>query len=102
MVIDYKTQKITFGKHLPVEAADFELPLRLHRLATVRGTVDGTHPADFVVDTGGEVISISQATATSLGKPEPARKIKLQVFGSSGWDRDAFLMPGVNLSFDRR
>ena len=101
MVIDYKTQKITFGKHLPIEASDFVLPMRLHRLATVRGTVDGTHPADFVVDTGGEVISISQATATSLGKPEPARKIKLQVFGSSGWDRDAFLMPGVNLSFDR-
>ncbi len=101
MVIDYKTLKITFGKHLPAEAADFELPMRLHRLATVRGTVDGTHPADFVIDTGGEVISISQATATSLGKPEPARKIKLQVFGSSGWDRDAFLMPGVNLSFDR-
>jgi Flp pilus assembly protein TadD/predicted aspartyl protease len=101
MVIDYKTQKITFGKHLPAEAADFELPMRLHRLATVRGTVDGTHPADFVIDTGGEVISISQATATALGKPEPERKIKLQVFGSSGWDRDAFLMPGVNLSFDR-
>jgi predicted aspartyl protease len=101
MIIDYKTQKITFGKHLPVEAADFELPLRLHRLATVRGTVDTTHPADFVVDTGGEVISISQATATSLGKPEPARKIKLQVYGSSGWDRDAFLMPGINLSFEK-
>jgi predicted aspartyl protease len=101
MVIDYKTQKITFGKHLPVEAADFELPLRLHRLATVRGNVDGSHPADFVVDTGGEVISISQATATSLGKPEPARKIKLQVYGSSGWDRDAFLMPGINLNFDK-
>jgi len=99
MVIDYKTQKITFGKHLPTEAADFELPLRVHRLATVRGMVDNTYPADFVIDTGGEVISISQATATSLGKPEPARKIRLQVFGSSGWDRDAFLLPGVSLSF---
>jgi len=22
------------------------------------------------------------------------------VFGSSGWDRDAFLLPGVNLAFD--
>ncbi|HEX4348586.1 MAG TPA: aspartyl protease family protein [Vicinamibacterales bacterium] len=101
MVIDYKTQKITFGKHLPEEAADFELPLRLHRLATVRGNIDGSHAADFVVDTGGEVISISQATATSLGRPEPTRKIKLQVYGSSGWDRDAFLMPGVNLNFDK-
>jgi predicted aspartyl protease len=100
MIIDYKTRKITFGKHLPDEASDFELPLRLHRLATVRGTVDGVHAANFVIDTGGEVISISRATAASLGRPEPARKIQLKVFGSSGWDRDAFLLPGVNLAFD--
>jgi Flp pilus assembly protein TadD/predicted aspartyl protease len=100
MIIDYQTNKITFGKHLPVEQADFELPLRMHRLATVRGTVDGKHQANFVVDTGGEVISISQATASALGRPEPARRIALKVFGSSGWDKDAFLMPGVDLAFD--
>ena len=70
MIIDYKTRKITFGKQLPPEPADFELPLRLHRLATVRGTVDGTQPANFVVDTGGEVISISQATRR---RARPAR-----------------------------
>jgi tetratricopeptide (TPR) repeat protein len=103
MVIDYQTKKITFGKHLPPEPADFTLPLRLHRLATVRGTVDGKHPANFVVDTGGEVISISTATAsalTALGRPAPNRRIALKVFGSSGWDKDAFLLPGVDLSFD--
>jgi tetratricopeptide (TPR) repeat protein len=100
MVIDYKTHKLTFGKHLGEEPKDFELPLRLHRLATVRGIVDATHQANFVVDTGGEVISISQATATSLHKPETARRIALKVYGTSGWDPDAFLMPGVNLSFD--
>ncbi len=100
MVIDYKTHKLTFGKHLPDEPKDFELPLRLHRLATVRGTVDGNHQANFVVDTGGEVISISQATATSLRKPETGRRIALKVYGTSGWDPDAFLMPGVDLLFD--
>jgi predicted aspartyl protease len=100
MVIDYKTKKITFGKHLPTEPSDFNLPLRLHRLATVRGTVDGVHPANFVVDTGGEVISISRATASAIGRGEPTRKIALKVFGSSGWDKDAFLLPGVDLSFD--
>jgi len=100
MIIDYKTRKITFGKHIPPEASDFELPLRLHRLATVRGTVDGAHTANFVVDTGGEVISISRATATAIGRNEPARKIALKVFGSSGWDKDAFLLPGVDLRFD--
>ena len=100
MVIDYKTHKLTFGKHLPEEPRDFELPMRLHRLATVRGTVDGSHLVNFVVDTGGEVISISQSTATSLKKPETGRRIALKVYGTSGWDPDAFLMPGVDLLFD--
>lgn len=99
MIIDYGTHQITFGKHLPEEPADFELPLRMHRLAMVRGTINGTLPANFVVDTGGEVISISQATMTAMDR-EPARRIALQVFGSSGWDREAFLLPGVDLSFD--
>ncbi len=101
MIIDYRTRKITFGKRLPAEPHDFELPLHLHRLATVRGTVDGTHPANFVVDTGGEVISIRQAMAAAIGKQTPPRRIALKVFGSSGWDKDAFLLPGVDLSFDR-
>jgi predicted aspartyl protease/Flp pilus assembly protein TadD len=98
MIIDYKSHKLTFGKHLPMEPSDFELPLRLYRLATVRGTVGGL-PANFVVDTGGEVISISQATASALGKPQ-GRRIALKVYGTSGWDDDAFLMPGVDLKFD--
>jgi tetratricopeptide (TPR) repeat protein len=100
MIIDYKTHKLTFGKHLPEEPKDFELPLRLYRLATVRGTVDTAHKANFVVDTGGEVISISQATATALERPQTGRKIALKVYGTSGWDDDAFLMPGVDLAFD--
>jgi tetratricopeptide (TPR) repeat protein len=100
MVIDYKTHKLTFGKKLAEEANDIELPLRLHRLATVSGMVDGGHKVNFVVDTGGEVISISQATATALNKPQTGRKIALKVYGTSGWDDDAFLMPGVNLAFD--
>ncbi len=100
MVIDYKTHKLTFGKKLADEPWDIQLALRLHRLATVAGTVDGGHKANFVVDTGGEVISISQATATALNKPQTGRRIALKVYGTSGWDDDAFLMPGVNLAFD--
>ena len=101
MVIDYRAKEITFGKHLPQEPADFELPLRLYRLAMVSGVVDGGTRTSFVVDTGGQVISISQAVAASLGRPEGQRRIALQVYGTSGWDRDAFLLPGVNLAFDR-
>jgi hypothetical protein len=100
MVVDYDTHKITFGKHLPDEESDVVLPLRMHRLATVLGTIDGTHRTNFVVDTGGEVISISRATASSLNRPPPTRRISLRVFGASGWDKDAFLMPGVNLAFN--
>ena len=100
MTIDYKTHKLTFGKHLPPEPQDLELPLRLYRLATVRGTVGADHQVDFIVDTGGEVISISQATAAALDRPATERRIALKVYGVSGWDRDAFLMPGVDLAFD--
>src|SRR5215831_6085309 len=101
MIIDYGTKKLMFGKHLPVEPSDMELPLRVYRLATVRGLVAKEHQASFVVDTGGEVISISQATANKMPTKEGQRKIALKVYGSSGWDKDAFLMPGVDLSFDK-
>jgi Flp pilus assembly protein TadD len=99
MIIDYKTHKLIFGKHLPDEPRDFELPMRVNRLATVLGTVDGRH-TNFVVDTGGEVISISSATASTLTKHDTGRRIALKVYGTSGWDPDAFLMPGVDLMFD--
>jgi predicted aspartyl protease/Flp pilus assembly protein TadD len=99
MTIDYQAHKLTFGKHLPQEASDLDLPLRLYRLATVRGVVTGDHPVSFVVDTGGEVISISHSTADAIGKPD-ARKIPLKVWGTSGWEKDAFLMPGVDLAFN--
>ncbi len=99
MTIDYKTHKLTFGRRLPAEPVDFELPLRLYRLATVRGIVSGDHAANFVVDTGGEVISISQATANAIAKTD-VRRIPLKVWGTSGWEKDAFLLPGVDLAFD--
>ncbi len=101
MIIDYKRRQLTFGRHLPQEPSDFELPLRMHRLATVRGLVDRDHPTSFVVDTGGEVISISKTMAASLGREGSEHRIPLKVYGTSGWDRDAFLLPGVDLSFDK-
>jgi Tfp pilus assembly protein PilF/predicted aspartyl protease len=99
MTIDYATQKLTLGRHLPAEKAEFTLPMRHHRLSMVRGMINQTRPTYFVVDTGGEVISISTATADDINQ-EVSRKIALRVYGTSGWDRDAFLMPGVNLKFN--
>ena len=66
MTIDYSLKKLTIGEHLTDESSDITLPLRMHRLAMVRGLINAERPAYFVVDTGGEVISISKATADAL------------------------------------
>jgi predicted aspartyl protease len=97
MIIDYDKKLLTIGRRIKM-APEIEVPLRLHRLAMVRGVVN-SRPASFVVDTGGEVISISQATAGSLSVDPAFRRIPLKVYGTSGWDRDAFLMPNVDLEF---
>ena len=98
MVVDYEHQQLVIGRSIPADAADIELPLRFHRLATVRGQVDGG-PANFIVDTGGQVISISTEMASSLESAEGRPHIPLKVYGTSGWDRDAFLLPSVDLAF---
>jgi|RhiMethySRZTD1v2_1073278.scaffolds.fasta_scaffold00155_54 Flp pilus assembly protein TadD len=100
LTIDYQKQLLTIGQKLPDAPADYRIPMRMHRLAMVRGMLNENHPTYFVVDTGGEVISISSDTADAL-PPSPYRRIPLRVWGTSGWDRDAFLMPGLNLDFDR-
>jgi tetratricopeptide (TPR) repeat protein len=99
-ILDYKRHELVLARTLDGEAGNAEMPLWFSRLATVRGVINGNRPASFIVDTGGEVVSISLDTARGLS-PQPAgRRIPLQVFGTSGWDRDAFLMPGVTLAFD--
>jgi Flp pilus assembly protein TadD/predicted aspartyl protease len=100
VVIDYDRQQLLMGTALPTETAEIELPLRMHRLAMVPGLVQGG-PASFILDTGGQVISISTDTASGLERNE-MRNIPLKVYGASGWDRDAFLMPGVNLNFSEK
>jgi len=99
MTIDYQRRMLTIAKNLPVHEADFRLPMRIHRLAMVKGTLNNTRPAYFVIDTGGEVISISADMADTLETRAP-RRIPLKVYGTSGWDREAFLLTGVDLNFD--
>jgi predicted aspartyl protease len=99
MIVDYQRRELTFGRTIS-ERGEIEVPLYLYRLAMVRGLVNDREPASFVVDTGGEVISISTVMASALG-PSRIRRIPLKVYGSSGWDRDAFLLPGLDLAFDR-
>ena len=98
-VIDYENHHMIVARQLPDTPADIELPMRVNRLAVVRGIVNEEHPRSFVVDTGGEVVSLSIGTAGSIGLVPP-RYIPLRVYGTSGWDQDAFLLPGVQLAFN--
>jgi predicted aspartyl protease len=100
MTIDYRLRLLTLGSALPRGNYAVEMPLWMHRLAMVRGVLNGAHPTNFVVDTGGEVISISTITADAIQPDPPTRKIGLKVYGVSGWDRDAFLMPFVDVAFN--
>ena len=98
--IDYRRRLLTMARDLPDAAADFVLPMRLHRLATVTGSVNGKTSVPFVIDTGGEVLSISRSTADAIAVVPP-RHIGLKVYGTSGWDPDAFLLTGIHVAFDR-
>ena len=102
MAVDYRKRTITLARHLPADAvrADETMRLWMTRLATVRGMVGDQHPRSFAVDTGGQVISISTDTAKALPTIPGAPRIALKVYGASGWDRDAYLLQGVNLSFN--
>ena len=67
MTIDYQKRLLTIGRSLPpTDAATTGCRCACHRLAMVRGVLNSNHPAYFVVDTGGEVISISAETASAL------------------------------------
>jgi Flp pilus assembly protein TadD/predicted aspartyl protease len=100
MRVDYVRRELVMTRRLESAGYDTELPLRMHRLAMVLGRVNGTHRATFVVDTGGELISISQTTAGLIQRHATFRRIPLKVYGTSGWDTDAFLMPNVDLEFN--
>jgi Flp pilus assembly protein TadD len=99
VVVDYVREEALFSRALPDGEADVRLPMRMNRLPLVRGVLNSTYPAYFVVDTGGEVISISADTALGLAMP-PVRRIPLRVLGMSGEDANAFLLPGVDLDFN--
>ncbi len=99
VAVDYQTRQITLGKTLPYAPAEITLPMRMHRLPMVRGRLNGTHAFSFLVDTGGEMMSLSTEAAEALG-PLPERRIRLRVFGLAGLDETAFLLPGVDLSIE--
>jgi Flp pilus assembly protein TadD len=99
VTVDYSQKRVVLARALADETTDLTLPMRIQPLPLIRGTLNSTHPAYFVVDTGGEVISIGSDTA-SLLEMESARHIPIRVLGMSGLDEEAFLLPGVDLEFE--
>jgi Flp pilus assembly protein TadD len=98
--VDYGQKRVVLARALTETApAGVTLPMRVQPLPLIRGTLNSMHPAYFVVDTGGEVISIGSDTADLL-EMKPARRIPIRVLGMSGPDEDAFLLPGVDLDFE--
>ncbi len=99
--VDYGRKRVVLARALTDEepADGITLPMRVQPLPLIRGTLNSTHPAYFVVDTGGEIISIGADTADLLGM-ESVRHIPIRVLGMSGQDEDAFLLPGVDLDFE--
>ena len=99
--VDYGRKRVTLARVLTDDepATGITMPMRVQPLPLIRGTLNSTHPAYFVVDTGGEIISIGAETADLLGM-KPARHIPIRVLGMSGPDEGAFLLPGVDLDFE--
>lgn len=95
--VDYGRGVLTMARSLAPSDFPIRLPMRMHRLATVRATINGTTPVSFVVDTGGTAVSVSRKVASRLDVDPDTRLVPARVFGTSGWDRGAFLLPFIDI-----
>jgi tetratricopeptide (TPR) repeat protein len=93
MRLDYRHNRLIIARVLPEKDYDIRLQLRQQRLAMVRGTVNGETPASFVLDTGGDATALSRHLADRLKVDTQIRKLPIRVWGTSGWDRTAYLLP---------
>ena len=75
--------------------------MRMSRLPVVRGIINGSSPAGFIVDTGGIATSVNLSVASRVKPLEDARHVPVRVYGMAGLDRSAFLMPFVDIAFAR-
>ena len=97
MRIDYHRNTLTIARVLPEKKYDVSMPLRMQRLALVRGTVNNQTIGSFVIDTGGDATALSRHLVDTLDVDQAIRKVPVRVWGTSGWDRSAYLLPFTNL-----
>lgn len=97
MEIDYSRRVLTLARRLPEASYPTRLPLRMLRLPVVRGTINHM-PASFVIDTGGTAVSIGRMAAERLDVDPDTRRVPARVYGTSGWDHTAFLLPFLEIA----
>jgi hypothetical protein len=101
VTIDYANKVLTMARQLPTEPGGLRLPLRMQRLAMVNGSVN-TKPATFIVDTGGELgLVVSGRVADGVNADPTLRRIPINVYGTAGKDKNAFVLPFVDVAFGR-
>ena len=101
VTIDYQNKVLTMARQLPAEGGGLRLPLRMQRLAMVNGNVN-TKLAAFIVDTGGELgLVVSGRVAQGVNADPSLRRIPINVYGTAGRDKSAFVLPFVDIFFGR-
>ncbi len=96
IIVDYEASTLTMGRALPEGNYPIKLPLRMLRLPFVRGTLNDSMPVNMALDTGGTAVSLSRRVAGRIETPN-ARLVPAKVYGTSGWDPTAYLLPYVDL-----
>lgn len=96
--VDYRRGVLTMARHLADGDFPIRLPMRIQRLATVRATINGKTPASLVLDTGGTAVTVSRKVASRLEVNPSTRLVPVNVYGTSGWDRTAFLLPFLEVA----
>jgi hypothetical protein len=99
MHVDYARHELTMARRLPDAPSEITLPMRMSRLAVVRGVINGSSAVGFVVDTGGEATSVNHSVAALMLPPADVRRVPARVYGVAGWDANAFLLPFVDIKF---
>jgi predicted aspartyl protease/Flp pilus assembly protein TadD len=97
MEIDYARGVLTLARRLPAAEFPVRLPLRMQRLPLVRGTINNM-PVTFVIDTGGTAVSISRMASRRVDIGPQTRLVPARVYGTSGWDKTAFLLPYLDIA----
>jgi hypothetical protein len=100
MLIDYQHRTLTIGRSCSAAESD-ACACRCASIACDGARHAELHASDLLRRRHRRRGDFDQRGDRGALQPGGYRKIPLKVYGTSGWDRDAFLLPGMNLNFDQ-